>query len=38
MRCKDCGITITEPYEIEDERCANCQAEKDKLNPDVKII
>lgn len=37
-RCKDCGITITEPYEMEDERCANCQADLDETNPDIKII
>jgi protein-arginine kinase activator protein McsA len=37
-RCQNCGVTLSEKYELEDERCANCQAELDKENPDVKIV
>lgn len=27
MKCKDCGITLSGEFELEDERCANCQAD-----------
>ena len=27
MKCKDCGITLDGNFELEDGRCANCQAD-----------
>jgi superfamily I DNA and RNA helicase len=37
-KCKVCGITLQQDFEIEDETCNQCQAELDEKNPDVKII
>jgi len=31
IRCKDCGITLDGEYELQDERCANCQADYERL-------
>jgi hypothetical protein len=38
LRCKICGITLQQDFEIEDETCNQCQAELDTKNPDVRII
>jgi rubrerythrin len=38
LRCRICGITLQNDFEIEDETCSQCQAELDKENPDIKII
>jgi hypothetical protein len=27
MKCKDCGVTISSKFELEDKRCANCEAD-----------
>lgn len=35
--CLDCGITLDEGFEQEDERCGQCQAVKDKENDQVII-
>lgn len=35
--CKDCGITLVGEYELEDNYCSQCQALRDKNNPDVNI-